>query len=96
MEGRYWVQHITPQGNERALACYRRAIELDPNYALPYSGLALQAYYRALYLSEPAREVAPAALAALSRALELDPGSAQLHNIRGTFSAFATESSSIR
>ncbi len=88
LEGRYWVQHVTPQGIERALECYRRAIELDPTYALPYSGLALQAYYRVLYLAEPSREVVPAALAALGRALELDPGSAQSHTVRGVFSAF--------
>lgn len=88
LEGRYYVQHVTPQGIERALACYRRAIELDPAYALPHSGLALQAYYQALYLSQRPRELAPAALASLGRALRLDPGSAQSHVVRGVFSAF--------
>ena len=52
MEGRYYVQHVTAQGIERALHCYRRAIRLDPGYALPHSGLALQAYYQVLYLAQ--------------------------------------------
>lgn len=88
LEGRYYVQHVTPQGIERALDCYRRAIQLDPGYALPHSGLALQAYYQVLYLAQRPRELVPAALASLGRALQLDPGSAQSHVVRGVFSAF--------
>ena len=88
VEGRYFVQHVTPQGAERALASYRRAIELDSTYALPHSGLALQAYYRMLYLAQRPRDLVPAALASLGRALQLDPDSAQSHVVRGVFSAF--------
>ena len=88
LEGRYYVQHVTPKGIERAIECYRRAISLDPTYALPHSGLALQAYYQVLYLGQRPRELVPAALASLGRALELDPGSAQSHVVRGVFSAF--------
>ena len=51
LEGRYYVQQVTPKAIERALEGYRRAITLDPGYALPHSGLALQAYYRVLYLA---------------------------------------------
>jgi TolB-like protein len=88
LEGRYHVQHVTPKGIERALECYQRAIRLDPGYALPHSGLALQAYYQVLYLAQRPRELVPAALASLGRALQLDPGSAQSHVVRGVFSAF--------
>jgi TolB-like protein len=88
MEGRYYVQHVTPKAIERALECYKRAIRLDPSYALPHSGLALQAYYQVLYLGQRPRDLAPTALAALGRALQLDPGSAQSHVVRGVFSAF--------
>jgi TolB-like protein len=88
LEGRYYVQQVTPQGIARALDCYRRAIRLDPGYALPHSGLALQAYYQVLYLAQRPRELVPAALASLGRALQLDPGSAQSHVVRGVFSAF--------
>jgi TolB-like protein len=88
LEGRYYVQQVTPQGIERALECYQRAIRLDPEYALPHSGLALQAYYRVLYLAHRPSELAPAALASLGRALQLDAQSAQSHVVRGVFSAF--------
>jgi adenylate cyclase len=88
LEGRYHVQQVTPNSIERALECYQRAIELDPGYALPHSGLALQAYYRVLYLAQRPHELVPPALASLSRALQLDPGSAQSHVVRGVFSAF--------
>jgi TolB-like protein len=43
LEGRYFVQQVTPKGIERALECYQRAMHLDPGYALPHSGVALQA-----------------------------------------------------
>ncbi len=88
LEGRYFVQQVTPQAIDHALECYERAIQLDPGYALPHSGLALQAYYRALYLAQRPNELAPAALASLGRALQLDPESAQSHVVRGVFSAF--------
>ena len=88
LEGRYYVQQVTPGSIERALESYRRAISLDPGYALPHSGLALQAYYRVLYLAHRPRELVPAALSSLGRALQLDPESAQSHVVRGVFSAF--------
>jgi len=88
LEGRYFVQQVTPQAIDHALQCYERAIKLDPGYALPHSGLALQAYYRVLYLAQRPNELAPAALASLGRALQLDPESAQSHVVRGVFSAF--------
>jgi len=88
MEGRYYVQHVTAPSIARALECYQRAIHLDPGYALPHSGLALQAYYQMLYLATRPRELAPAALSSLGRALQLDSGSAQSHVVRGVFSAF--------
>jgi TolB-like protein len=88
LEGRYYVQQVTSKSIERALECYERAIGLDPGYAIPHSGLALQAYYQVLYLAQRPRELVPAALASLSRALQLDPESAQSHVVRGVFSAF--------
>ncbi len=88
LEGRYYVQQVTPRGIERALEYYQRAIRLDPGFALPHSGLALQAYYRVLYLAERPSQLAPAALTSLGRALQLDPGSAQSHTVRGVFSSF--------
>ncbi len=88
LEGRYYVQQVTLESIRRALECYERAIQLDAGYALPHSGLALQAYYQVLYLKQRPRDLVPAALASLGRALQLDPDSAQSHVVRGVFSAF--------
>jgi serine/threonine-protein kinase len=88
LEGRYYVQQVTRESIQRALECYERAIQLDAGYALPHSGLALQAYYQVLYLKQRPRDLVPAALASLGRALQLDPDSAQSHVVRGVFSAF--------
>jgi TolB-like protein/Flp pilus assembly protein TadD len=88
LEGRYYMHQVTSKGAARALECYEHAIQLDPNYALPYVGLAQQAYYKSLYLAVRPRETAPAALASLARALQLDSGTADAHLVRGVFFAF--------
>lgn len=86
LEGRYYMQQVTPQGMERALECYQRAIRLDPGYALPYVGMAQRVHYQALYLAGRPREIVPDALASLGRALQLDPEAAEAHLVRAVFS----------
>jgi DNA-binding winged helix-turn-helix (wHTH) protein/tetratricopeptide (TPR) repeat protein len=39
LEGRYHWSHYTKKGIEKAIVHFRRAIELDPNYALAYAGI---------------------------------------------------------
>jgi TolB-like protein/Tfp pilus assembly protein PilF len=63
----------------RALACFRRAVELDPNYALAWAALAncytLLCYYS---LGVP-RDFMPKAVEAARRAVTLDPSLAEAH-----------------
>lgn len=61
---------------------YRRAIALDPNYALAYAGLADCSVFRAQDQGGGDEAVAQAD-AASKRALELDPNSAEAHSSRG-------------
>ena len=61
---------------------YRRAIALDPNYALAYAGLADCSVFRAQDQGGGEEAVAQAD-AASKRALELDPNSAEAHSSRG-------------
>jgi serine/threonine protein kinase/tetratricopeptide (TPR) repeat protein len=61
---------------------YRRAIALDPNYALAYAGLADCSAFRATYHGGH-EEALDQADAASKRALELDPNSAEAHASRG-------------
>ncbi len=69
-------------GEERAIAYYREATELDPNYALAYAALAL-AYNvyggRALPISVK-EEMQKRAKAAVAKALELDDTLAEAHD----------------
>jgi adenylate cyclase len=39
-KGRMFADRRTPEGNDSAEANYKKALELDPNYALAYAGLA--------------------------------------------------------
>jgi serine/threonine protein kinase/tetratricopeptide (TPR) repeat protein len=61
---------------------YRRAIALDPNYALAYAGLADCSVFRAQDQGGGEEAVAQAD-ASSKRALELDPNSAEAHSSRG-------------
>ena len=40
LRGRYFWNHFTPATTRRAVEYYQRAVELDPEYALAWSGLA--------------------------------------------------------
>jgi TolB-like protein/Tfp pilus assembly protein PilF len=64
-----------------ALEFFQRATEIDPDYALAYSGLA-NAYVWLANVGKPA-EIMPKAKAAASRALELDDTLADAHRSMG-------------
>jgi Tfp pilus assembly protein PilF len=66
---------------------YRRAIALDPQYALAYAGLADCSVFRAQDQGGGEEAVAQAD-AASKRALELDPNSAEAHSSRGLTLSF--------
>jgi len=81
IKGRYhWNKRDEPAFAE-AIACFRRAIEKDPGYALAYSGLAdCYALESATEygIVEPAAAM-PKARAAAQRALEIDPDLGEAH-----------------
>jgi TolB-like protein/Tfp pilus assembly protein PilF len=87
LEGRHHMMQLTASSMARALACYQRAIALDPNYANAYAGLAEHHYYLAFYSQARPREVLPAALDAAERALEIDLCCAAAYSIRGALRA---------
>ena len=82
LRGRQLFHQRRPETLDAAEDMYRRAIALDPNYALAYAGLADCSAFRAGYHGGGEEALAQAD-AASRRALELDPHSAEAHASRG-------------
>jgi tetratricopeptide (TPR) repeat protein len=73
---------------QKAIAHFKRAIELDPSYAPAYSGLADGYTARAYYGWAPPREEMPKARAAATQALEIDETLSEAHTALGGISNF--------
>lgn len=82
VRGRYDVARMTRADLERGLAKLREAIALDPNFALPYDGIANYYLVADEFFLSPSESM-PQAKEAVSRVLELDDGSPQPHNSLG-------------
>jgi DNA-binding winged helix-turn-helix (wHTH) protein/tetratricopeptide (TPR) repeat protein len=77
LRGRYFWNHLSPATNRRALEYYTRATELDPHYALAWSGLA-DAYSSSPINSDaPPAIVGPNARDAAAHAVAADPNLAE-------------------
>lgn len=83
LRGRQYAGQITPQAWRQAPAMYRRAIELDPDYAQAHAGLADILAQQILWRHARAEDVLPEASAAASRALDLAPELAEAHVAQG-------------
>ena len=82
LRGRQLCREFRPASYETAEDCFRRAIALDPSYALAYTGLADASAFRHMYFTTDSEAVEQAD-AASSRAVELDPHLAEAHAARG-------------
>ena len=85
LRGRHSWNKRTPAEIQKAIAHFRKAIDLDAAYALPYAGLA-DAYNQLgthLIGERPARETRPLAIAAALKAIEIDAELAEAHAALG-------------
>jgi hypothetical protein len=80
LKGRYYFEKRTPSDLNRAVDFFTQAIVQDPNYAAPYVGLADSYNLLREYSAMSPQEAFPRARAAASKAVELDPNSAEAHN----------------
>jgi len=78
LKGRYYLGKYDEEGSKKGLESFKEAIDLDPNYALAYAGLA-DAYYGLSNLYLPPTEAMPKARAVALKALELDETLAEAH-----------------
>jgi len=79
LRGLHFFNKATPEGFEKGLQYFREAIDRDPSFALPYTGVALVFLtYGMLSILRPT-EILAKSKAASSKALELDDSLAEAH-----------------
>ncbi len=85
LKGRFYWNKRSVENIKKALVHFEKAIELEPLYALAYTGIA--AVYETLPLLDeiPPRNAFPRAKAATLRALEIDPNLAEAHAALGIY-----------
>jgi serine/threonine protein kinase/Tfp pilus assembly protein PilF len=79
LKGLYFADKFDQEDIERGLGFFRRAIQLDPKYALAYAGLSY-AYQLNNDVWVSPREIMPRAKEAARKSVELDDTLAEAHN----------------
>jgi DNA-binding winged helix-turn-helix (wHTH) protein/tetratricopeptide (TPR) repeat protein len=82
LRGRYFWARYSKTWLLKSIEAFKRAIEIDPSYALAYCGLA-DAYFRLSNIYLPPREVMPKAKLAALKAVEIDDDLAEAHSSLG-------------
>jgi tetratricopeptide (TPR) repeat protein len=83
LRGRYEWNKRNVKASERAIGYFRKALDLDPSYALAYAGIADAYSFESGYL--PASEIFPKAQSAALQAIKLDPDLAEAHASLGFY-----------
>jgi len=86
--GNFYWKKFTEEGVRMAITSYERAIELDPNYALAYAGLANSYSVLGVNGHMPVREAEPHVRVASERSVALDDKSAAAHLSFGAYKMF--------
>jgi Tfp pilus assembly protein PilF len=79
LTGRYYWEQRTPDALNRAVDYFTQAIVRDPNYSKPHVGLADCYNLLREFSAMPPGEAYPRAFAAATKAVELDPSSAEAY-----------------
>ena len=82
--GNHYLFQLDDESYNKALRAFRSAIEIEPEFAEAYAGIAqVHAYQAAWFGSDSAESVLPLAREAADKALSLDPGLAVAHYTLG-------------
>ena len=79
LKGRFYWNKRTEEGFRKGIEHFHQAIEVDPNYALAYAGLADSYILLVFYAAQNPREAMAKAKAAAVTALKLDDSLAEAH-----------------
>ncbi len=85
LKGRYFWNRRNAGDMQRAIECYRQAVEKDPKYALPYLGIADHFIMLGLWEYAPPEEARLRAKEALDKALEIDDQLGEAYTSLGYF-----------
>lgn len=86
LKGRYFTNKRTTEWIKKGIEHFQQAIDLDPNYALAYAGLAdAYSFLASSTGGQPPRETYPKAEAAALKALELDEMLGEAHSTLGFY-----------
>ena len=88
LKGRYYWMQFTPATNEIALDHYGRALAIDPNYALAWSGVADVLMGSTINSAAPPQTVSPRAHEAAANAVRHGPELAEAHSSLGHVAFF--------
>lgn len=83
LRGRFHVFKLTPPETQRGISYFQQAIDLDPNYALAYAGLADAYRSFALGSEMPPDEFLAKSKAAANKAIEIDATLSEAHSTLG-------------
>jgi len=79
LKGQYYWDQLTPEALQKALEYFNKAIKIDPEWALPYAGVAtFWIGVRQMGLA-PSSITVPNIYKYLNKAIELEPNSANTH-----------------
>lgn len=87
LEGRVAFHRRTPESLQESIRMFEEAVQLDPDYALAYSGIADAQLLRVSYANVPLEQARAAAERAIARALTLDDRLAQAYASLGLLKA---------
>ena len=88
LKGIYCTNLLTAEGNKEAWEYFEQALKLDPNYALPYYGLAFIAFNSWVWGSTPTNKGYPTIKTYLEKAFAIDNSVAEPHAFLGTIELF--------
>jgi len=85
LRGRFFWNQFTPESLQKAIILFEKAVELDPSYALAYTGIADFYTWSSIYGVIPSEISHPKVFEAASRALEIDDQLAEAHAAIGLY-----------
>ncbi len=72
LKGRFYWNQFTPDALPKAISCFQKAVELDPNFALAHVGVADFYIWANIYGIIPSPEATEQSEIAVKKALEID------------------------